>query len=266
MGNIKINYDKRGQGVSPEALELASRLRECGFELQRRFLLAEKSMLMLKELIDDTQIYDKLDNSYEFHVLEPLKLQLFRILIVDLWGCVFDEDPRTGSVRSILKELRRCSTALDALKEYYSDCTVLEFKTAQNEDDDFLRELAIGNYRKGQIDSVAEQWSEVDKGSGVINIDEAKRLKWVRHKIIVHYEKTDSGLHVLTDAPPDGDGPLRWNEPILYFEMVRAYIYKVFTLLTSTAWDEESTRIDSYYSKAFWNRVGNGTCDLPPYM
>ena len=47
MGNIKINYDKRGQGVSPEALELASRLRECGFELQRRFLLAEKSMLML---------------------------------------------------------------------------------------------------------------------------------------------------------------------------------------------------------------------------
>ncbi|MCF6193949.1 MAG: hypothetical protein L3J46_06415 [Kangiellaceae bacterium] len=212
MRNIKINYDKRGEGVSPEALKLANRLRECGFELQRRFLLAEKSMLMLKELVDDTQIYEKLNNSYEFHVLAPLKLQLFRILVVDLWGCIFDKDTRTGSVRSILIELRRNSTALDSLKDYYSDCTVLEFKSDPSDDEDFLRELAMNNHKKSQINSVNEQWEEIDKSSGIIDIDEAKRLKWIRHKIIVHYEKTESGLHVLTDSPPEGDGPLRWNE------------------------------------------------------
>ncbi|MDH5434450.1 MAG: hypothetical protein OEY19_10940, partial [Gammaproteobacteria bacterium] len=184
-----------------------------------------------------------------------------------LWGCVFDEDRRTGSVRSILKELRRCNCALDSLKAYYTDteCLDISFNGDISDDEIELRKENIKKrYIKDALDTIDTKWDEINKESCILDSVEAKRLKWLRHKIIVHYEKTESGLHVYNDIPPEGNGPITWMEPVEYFNSVREYVYKVFLLLTSNNWDKKSTDIDTFYSKTFWDRFMNGSTDLKP--
>ncbi len=123
---MEPNREIFGNSIDPEKQEIARRLISVAYELQRRFELAERSQLVFCELIDNDRLNNSINHTYEAHVVQTLRLQLFRVLIVDLWGCVFDDDNRTGSVRSILKELRRDNFALDALKAYYSDTECLE--------------------------------------------------------------------------------------------------------------------------------------------
>ena len=264
---IKINIETRGESIDSAKLDIAKKLINIAHELQRRFLLAEKSMLIFSELIDNGPLFNSIENTYEAHVVETLMIQLFRILIVDLWGCVFDEDSRTGSVRSILKELRRCNCSLDALKAFYTDTECLEISFEGNITDDEIelqKERIKKRHIEEQLESINREWEEINIGSGILDNVEAKRLKWLRHKIIVHYEKTGSGLHVYDDIPPEGNGPISWIEPVDYFNNVRGYVYKVFYLLTSTSWSAKSTDIDTFYSKAFWDRFMNGRTELEP--
>ena len=262
-----INMETRGNSIDPAQLVIAKKLISIAHELQRRFTVAEKSLLTFSELIDNEPFYESIDNTYEAHVVATLRIQLFRILIVDLWGCVFDEDSRTGSVRSILKELRRCNCALDSLKAFYTDtdCLNITFDGEITEEQkEHHIEMAKNRHVEEKLDFINNTWEELNEESAILDNIEAKRLKWLRHKIIVHYEKTETGLHVYNDTPPDGEGPITWMEPVIYFNSVRDYVYKVFLLLTSTSWDSQSTAIDGFYSKAFWDRFANGETKLEP--
>lgn len=265
--SMKINKETRGDSIDPDQQEIVKKLISIAYELQRRFTLAEKSLLTFCELIDNKLLYSSIEQTYEAHVIETLRIQLFRVLIVDLWGCVFDDDNRTGSVRSILKKLRRCSCALNALKAYHSDTECLDISfhgnISKEEKADQIERLKKQHIEE-QIGVIDREWDSIDSGSDLLDNVEAKRLKWLRHKIIVHYEKTDSGLHVYNDIPPDGDGPITWMEPVLYFRSVREYVYKVFSLITSTSWDTKATDIHRFYSKAFWDRFINGRTELKP--
>lgn len=264
---MEPNREIFGNSIDPEKQEIARRLISVAYELQRRFELAERSQLVFCELIDNDRLNNSINHTYEAHVVQTLRLQLFRVLIVDLWGCVFDDDNRTGSVRSILKELRRDNFALDALKAYYSDteCLEISFSGDISEDEKkYQVEILKKHYIEDQINLINREWDSIDRESNLLDNVQAKRLKWLRHKIIVHYEQTDSGLYVYNDTPPDGDGPITWMEPVLYFRSVREYVYKVFLLLTLASWDTKATDIDSFYSKAFWDRFINGRTELKP--
>lgn len=259
--------ETRGNSIDPAQLEIAKKLVSIAHELQRRFTVAEQSLLTFSELIDNESLYESIDSTYEAHVVATLRIQLFRILIVDLWGCVFDEDSRTGSVRSILKELRRCNCALDSLKAFYTDTDCLDITfdgEITEEQKEHHIEMVKNRHVEEQLDFIDKTWKELNEESTILDNIEAKRLKWLRHKIIVHYEKTETGLHVYNDTPPDGEGPITWMEPVIYFNSVRDYVYKVFLLLTSTSWDNKSTAIDGFYSKAFWDRFANGETQLEP--
>lgn len=262
-----VNLKTRGDSVNPAQLETTKKLINIAHELQRRFSLAEKSLLTFCELIDNEPLFKSIEQRYEGHVVETLRIQLFRILIVDLWGCVFDDDSRTGSVRSVLKELRRCNCSLDSLKAFYTDtdCLDISFNGEITEEEmKYQVERLKNQHIDEQLESINKAWNEINKESGILDTVEAKRLKWLRHKIIVHYERTETGLHVYNDIPPDGEGPITWMEPVIYFNSIRDYVYKVFQLLTSTSWDSSSTDIDTFYSKAFWNRFMNGQTELKP--
>ncbi|MBV1881538.1 MAG: hypothetical protein KUG82_07885 [Pseudomonadales bacterium] len=228
-------------------------------------MIAEKSMLGLKELIFDAEISRKTENTYEAHVVATLRLQLFRILIVDLWGCVFDDDRRTGSIRSTLREIRRDDKVLEALKRYYSDsdCLDIVVEGVDNHSEIELHKVrAEENYSRKAIELIDSTWNDLDSNSSTLDTIQAKRLKWFRHKIVVHYEKTEHGLHGFEDEPPDGEGPMLWREPIDYFATIRPYVYKLFLLITSTSWDSSSTDIERLYCKAFWDRFKNGSTNI----
>lgn len=264
---VKIDLEARGNSIDRNQREVAKKLINVAYELQRRFTLAEKSLLTFCELIDNKPLYSSIEQTYEAHVVETLRIQLFRVLIVDLWGCVFDEDNRTGSVRSILKELRRCDCALSALKAYYSDTECLDISfhgDISEEEKEYQIERLKTQHIEEQIGFIDSEWEQINSGSNILDSVEAKRLKWLRNKIIVHYEKTGSGLHVYNDIPPDGDGAVTWMEPVIYFRAVREYVYKTFCLITSTSWDTQAADIDRFYCKAFWDRFMNGRTELKP--
>jgi len=178
-----------------------------------------------------------------------------------------DGDSRTGSVRSILKELRRDSAALYAIRAYYSDptCLVASLK-GENLTPDFVDERkadAIRRSRENSIASMNNLWQQVDLESVILNTDEAKRMVWARVKAVAHLEKTDSGIVALDETPPFGAGKLTYGEPVKFLASVRQYVYDVFNLIASTSWSE-SEPIDRFYVQAFWDRFKNGHTDLKP--
>ncbi|MCP4992331.1 MAG: hypothetical protein GY934_00890, partial [Gammaproteobacteria bacterium] len=165
LQTTKINPETRGDSIDPAKLEVAKKLINIAHELQRRFMVAEKSMLVFCELIDNNPLFTSIENTYEAHVVATLRIQLFRILIVDLWGCIFDEDSRTGSVRSILKELRRCNCALDSLKAYYADteCLEITFEGEITEDEiERQKERLKKQHIKEKLGSINREWDEIN--------------------------------------------------------------------------------------------------------
>lgn len=269
MTRITIKMDQRGKGVPPEQRAIVERLRKQAFAVQRQFELAEHSAVMLDEMLkggaDD--LAAAIEGTYEGNTFARLLLQTFRLLIVDLYACVLDGDARTGSVRSILKELRRNSVALDAVRAYYADPTCL---VARIEGQDLAPELiereqaaAIRRTTEDSLLSVNNLWRKVDKDSAVLNTDDAKRMCWARVKAVAHLEKTDIGIVALDETPPFGTGKLTYGEPISFLAAVRPYVYDMFALITSTSWSDAEP-IDRFYVQAFWDRFKNGHTDLKP--
>ena len=107
--SIKMDVDSRGRGIPDEQRKIVEGLRSQAFAVQRHFQLAENSGLILAESLgdDDSSVASAVNDTYEAHAFSILQTQLYRLLIVDLSAGVLDNNPRTGSVRAILKELRR---------------------------------------------------------------------------------------------------------------------------------------------------------------
>lgn len=264
-----FNHDKQGQNMSKENKELVNRLIAQAMELQRRFNLAEKTALILEQMLStDNGLNEAIDNTYEAHTFATLRMQLFRSLIVDLYAAVFDDNPRTGSVRAILKELRRDTKALDALREYHSDPDCLEIEvTGDNvsaEDITLHTETMKARHRRDAISSFDALWSKIDQNSNILNTDEAQRIKWARVKFVAHFDKTDKGLVAIDDEPDVGEGVLKWGEPTDLLNAIHEYAYDVFLLITRTSWGNDFTSISRFYAEAFWDRLKNGSTDLEP--
>ena len=268
--STKIDVDRRGHGIPDEQREIVERLRSQAFAVQKHFQLAENSALILAESLgdDENSVASAVNDTYEAHAFRILQTQLYRLLIVDLSAGVLDNNPRTGSVRAILKELRRDTTALDALRAYYSDPTCLHVTVVGEGIDDKFREKqkerAIKQSVQDSLQSMNDQWARIEKDSSVLNTDAAKRMLWARHKTTAHIERTDTGVVALEDDPPFGEGKLTWDEPIKFFAAVRPFVYDVYSLITANSWGDDHTKISRFYAKAFWDRFKKGSTDLEP--
>jgi hypothetical protein len=270
--SISMNVAERGNGIPPAQRAIVERLRKQAFAVQYQFELAEHSAVILDEMIRDDagNVAAAIANTYEANTFARLRLQLFRLLIVDLYACVLDGDNRTGSVRSILKELRRDPSALEAIRAYYSDrsCLVATIE-GQNLTPEFIEQRTADAIRRSAEDSVLSinnLWRKVDEESAILKTVEAKRMYWARIKAVAHLEKTDGGIVGLDATPPCGEGNLTYGEPVKFLAMVRPYVYDVFALITSTSWDHAEP-LDRFYVQSFWDRFKNGHTDMkpPPY-
>lgn len=268
--SIEMDVDSRGRGIPDEQRKIVERLRSQAFAVQRHFQLAENSALILAESLgdDDSSVASAVDDTYEAHAFSILQAQLYRLLIVDLSAGVLDNNPRTGSVRAILKELRRDTTALDALRAYYSDPTCLHVTVVGEGIDDEFKEKqkkrAIKQSVQDSLQSMNDSWARIVKDSSVLNTDAAKRMLWARHKTTAHIERTETGVVAPEDDPPFGEGKLTWDEPIKFFAEVRPFVYDVYSLITANHWGDDHTDISRFYAKAFWDRFKNGSTDLEP--
>ncbi len=267
--STSINNEKKGQGIPKEQLDLVKRLEGQMLEVQRRLDHAERIALLLDEMLNkDSGLNEAIDGTYEAHIFNTLRYQLFRSLISDISAAVLDDDSRTGSIRSVLKELRRCSCALDALKAYSSETTCLDIEVSGeglSEKDKTLEiERAKKRHHQEGLTAIEERWKEVDAGSQILNTDAAKRIIWARNKVISHFDKTDEGLVGFDDIPPYGTGKFTWREPIDFMESIREYAYEVFLLVTSTGWSDDFIKANRFYVRAFWDRFKNGTTELEP--
>ena len=268
--DTKVDVESRGQNIPDEQRDLAERLRNQAFAVQRHFQLAENSALIFAESLgdDENSVASAVNQTYEAHAFSILQTQLYRLLIVDLSASVLDEIPRTGSVRAILKELRRDTKALDALRAYYSDPTCLHVTVVgEGLDEEFLekqKQRAIEQSTQESIQSINDQWARIDKGSEILSTDAAKRMVWARNKTTAHLERTENGVVALEDDPPHGEGKLTWDEPFKFLETVRSYVYDVYSLITGNHWGDDHTVISRFYAKAFWDRFKNGSTELEP--
>jgi hypothetical protein len=191
-----------------------------------------------------------------------------RLLVIDLSAAVLDPNPRTGSVKAILKELGRDTATLDALRAYYSDKSCLhvtiEGKGLDAETVKRLKDQAIQRSSDDSLQAMNAQWERIDKGSNILDTAAAKRILWARHKTTAHIERTGTGVVALEDDPPFGEGKLTWDEPIRFLAEVRPYVYDVYALITANHWGDDHTDISRFYAKAFWDRFKNGSTDLEP--
>ena len=268
--SITLDVETRGHGIPDGQRQLVERLRRQAFAVQKHFQLAENSALILDESLgdDESSVASAVDHTYEAHAFLTLRTQLFRLLVVDLSAAVLDKDPRTGSVQAILKELRRESEMLDALRSYYADTSCLhvtvEGKGLDPEMLERLKRQAIQRSSEESMQTMDAQWERIDKGSEILNTDSAKRILWARHKTTAHIERTETGVVALDDEPPHGEGKMTWDEPIRFLAEVRPYVYDVYALITANHWGDDHTVISRFYAKAFWDRFKNGGTDLEP--
>jgi hypothetical protein len=265
-----MDVDSRGHGIPEEQRKIVERLRSQAFAVQKHFQLAENSALILAESLsdDDNSVAEAVDQTYEAHAFLTLQTQLFRLLIIDLSAGVLDENPRTGSVRAILKELRRDPATLDALRAYYCDTSCLhvtiEGEGLDAETVERLKVQAIERSTQESLQSMNDQWARIQKDSRILDTDAAERMIWARHKTTAHLERTETGVVALEDGPPFGEGKLTWDEPIKFFAAVRPFAYDVYSLITANNWGDDHTDISRFYAKAFWDRFRNGSTDLEP--
>jgi hypothetical protein len=266
---VKVDVERRGRSLPPEQLELVERLRQQAFSMQRRFEQAEQTANLLKYALDrDSGLSAAIDGTYEANAFSHLRYQLFRILVLDLGAVVLDADNRTGSVRSMLKELRRDPAPLAALKAYYADPLSLDVTIEGDDlDEGFLeqeRQSSLERSVRESSQAIDDQWARIDDGSGCLKDLSAQRVMWARNKAIAHAERHDDGIFALWDDPPYEGGKLRWSEPIEFLSALRPYVYHVYGLLTSTYWGDDNARISEFYARAFWDRVKNGSTDMRP--
>ncbi len=265
--NSSIVIERRGAGIPPEQRSIAERLRKQALALQVQFEMAEHSAKILEAMLAEGSdgVATAVDATYEAHTFVVLRMQLFRLLLVDLYACVLDDDTRTASVRSVLKELRRDDLALDALRAYYGDPSAIDVAIDPLPLDQTLAEQALANERQRisaeLVLQIEEGWKTVDKGSSILNTDAARRMCWARVKATAHFERTVTGLVALTDQPPWGDGPLTWREPIDFLHSVAPYVYDVIGLLSANRWTKS---YNTFYVRAFWDRFKNGRTALEP--
>lgn len=264
----KIETDERGNNISPDMRRCVENLRAQAYEIQRRLDLTEQTASILSEMLDpDNGVAESVDDTCEANAFVRLRLQLFRLLIVDLCAGVLDKDNRTSSIRAILKELRRDGTALESIKAYYADPTclrvIVEGKDLSPEGIEAEKQRIIAKTVQATQDSISSQWARIDTDSTLLRGNNAKRILWARDKTIAHYEKSATGLIALDDDPPYGDGKFTWDEPIRFFELVRPFVYGVIGLITSASW-VDLPEINRFYARCFWQRFKNGSSDLEP--
>ena len=268
MTSIKIDTERRGQAIAEAQLISVERLRRQAFAVQAQFELAQHTAVILEEMLrdDDGNVGSALENTYEGNMFARLRLQLFRLLIVDLYACVLDSHKKSGSVRAILKELRREPAIREALWGYSCDpssLTVTVENTNGVEDEAAIEAVKVNALRRAYEDSVRSMdalWNTV-QDCGVLRSTDAKRMAWARVKAVAHLERTDNGLVLLDHEPPFGEGELTFGEPIRFLRTVAPFVYDVFALVTANSWGDAEP-LDRFYVQSFWDRLKNGRTNL----
>ncbi len=254
--------------MNDDQRKLAEKLRSWGYKAQERFKNAERTAIILEQMLK-ANIDVAIDGTYELHTFTPLRYQLFRMLIVDLYASVLDNNSRTASVKAILEELQKNDKkAVSALRAYYSDASGLNMTVEGSGLDahelEYEKEEIRNRHSQNNANDIDKLWDSVCNRKDVLDGHGAKRLKWARDKVIAHYETTENNLVALDDDPPCGEGKLTWKEPIKFMDEIRSYVNNVFLLLTYTSFDSRSKNIHRFYSSAFWDRFKNGKSDLKP--
>lgn len=271
--SVKTDIERRGESLGTSDRAIVERLRNQAFELQRRFELAERTAILLDQMLQpESKVAEALDGTYEAHAYVWLRLQLFRILVVDLHACVLDSARGAGSVAAIVKNLKKSASPIDALRAYYADptCLVAEVESSDlsKEEEKAECERAIQRSLAETLSSIDSQWAAIQRAeAGLLESISAKRIRWVRNKMVAHFEQSGSGLVALDADPPAGDGKLTWSEPSQFLETIRQFVYDVFLLVTSTSWGDDAAAIDKFYAEAFFERLrsGNSTMKNPPH-
>lgn len=267
---VTVMHDeaKRGRALTDSQRDIAERLRAQGFELQRRFELAEYTAFLLSEMLDENSgVSRSLDNTYEAHAFATLRLQLFRVLVVDITACVLDASKGVGSVAAIIKELTTSQKALAAIEAYYADpeslVATVEGGDLSARDIERRRAEAINGNVENSLRTIKKLWSAIkETQAAALENEPAQRMKWARDKLVAHFEKSTNGLIPLDATPPVGNGPMMWLEPVTFLNAVRPIVYNTFCLVTSTTWDDERINIGNFYARTFWDRLKNGKTDL----
>ena len=263
-----IDPNTRGSGASEAHQALVGRLRQQAFDLERRFRMTESSVALLEySLNSDNGIAAALNNTFEVFALENLQFQLFHQIVNDTVAGVLDETRDCGSIRAILRELRRDDEAIDALRSFYSDTTALNIVVTGDSlsKDDKQAEIdrTRAEFRDEQLKEVDELWDKIEKRSDILRSESAQRIRWVRNKLVSHFEQGEKGLITFEDMPI-GDESMTWGEPGDYFNSVREYVYLVYLFLTRNSWDENFVQLSRFHAACFWERLKKGACDLEP--
>lgn len=268
--SVTVDTNQRGVAIPKESRELVERLQGQAFELQNRFDSAERTAMLLAEMLNgDSDLHESLDNTYEAFAFNTMRLQLFRALVTDICACILDTHNKSGSVRRILAELRGDDT-LDAIKAYYADTSCVNVTISSTDEGlpaDYVERRRVEELRTfadEQIQWYEAEWPKIDKDAAILEDVAAKRLLWARTKVIAHFDKSKSGLVGFSDNPDAGEGPLLWSEPLDFIECVRPFVYSVFHFVTANSWDESFRDLNRFYARAFWDRFTSGSTDLEP--
>ncbi|MFN3701848.1 MAG: hypothetical protein ACK4VI_10155, partial [Alphaproteobacteria bacterium] len=116
-----LNHERRERILAEEGYAEVRRLISHAMDLQRRFSLAERTAPLLSEMLSrDSGLVETINRTYEGNAFETLRMQLFRILIVDLYAAIFDTSSESGSLRKLVNLLKNENT-LERLRAYECD-------------------------------------------------------------------------------------------------------------------------------------------------
>lgn len=284
-----INHGRRDKALAEEEFAKIRYLISHAMDLQRRLSLAEKTAPLLSEMLSrDNGLVKSVSGTYEGHAFETLRMQLFRILIVDLYAAIFDTSSESGSLRKLIKLLKDEKT-LECLRDYqcdtsFYDITVKKIDFATHGTDVTFEEIDLTGddiasakeeflrrKKQEQIDHFEERWRGINDGSLILDSVAFKRIAWARNKLGAHFDKNgEAGLVAFDEAPKDRDGSaldggtLTWGEPIELLHAVKGYAYDVFLFITSTYWGEGFEKKHQFFAQSFWERFKMGKSNLEP--
>jgi hypothetical protein len=236
---------------------------------------------LFSETIGDAgrEISSALGRSFEGNAFNVVRLQLYRLLILDTCAAFLDGDKRSGSIRAVIANLKSNQTLIDALRSYYGNPNAYEITVTRSTEGPALTEKTIESaiaYERMQkqldrIEHLDSIWLRIDAQAEVLDSVEANRLLWARDKTIAHWEKsTDNGeLVLISDVPtrdgsPIGSGPLTIDEPLISLRKMLDVGYDLFELLTGVRWSLDFQRTRSFYARVFWDRFKNGRSEMKP--
>lgn len=119
FSSISLVIERRGSGMVPSARAEVLQLLSMARELQSRFELVERTAVLLDQMLDGSAgLHEAINNTYEAHAFATLRIQLFRILTVDLCASVLDDTKGSLSLTKMYGQLKPGSRAVNLLRTY----------------------------------------------------------------------------------------------------------------------------------------------------